>query len=621
MQFRTKTIAGVAAIEIALLGILVSSTLSTLQTSNQNELKNRIQLGGRLLAAAAKDAVIAQDLGTLQSLTESTLATGQVSAVQILDAQGTVLAQKTALAQPPAIAANYATAALPAQELIKADIPIVAGTVRYGEVKLAVSTATIDHLMVAERRWAAGIAALELLLVAIFSWLLGTYLTRKLDALREASVRIAGGDYAGQLTIHGDDELAQTMSAFNRMTETIRLSHDHLSAENKLRLQAQEKLATALRESSEHASQLQTIFTLTPDGLISFDEMHRVKYANPAALKISGMQETDLLGLSEQALTARLFGTSPTAATASGLAALRRAQPAPGVPLVLAIGNQKRSVEVDLCTSTATTVSQILHLRDVTAEVELNRAKQEFLARIAHELRTPTTIICGYSDLLQNDEWSVQLGREYAALIHRQTILLRDMINQSLELISLQAGGNESLRPASIALQPLLETVVNTMQFDSAVWPIAIENPPREPHVFADADKLRRAVQKIIANAVKYSPRGGAIEITFPRQERDGRRYAGVAVSDHGIGMTAEQIRHLGERFYRADPSGHIPGIGLGISLAKEILELSGGWLEIASTPGRRSTFILWLPAEMPAQTPAAANSLIEQMGTAAPGT
>lgn len=112
-----------------------------------------------------------------------------------------------------------------------------------------------------------------------------------------------------------------------------------------------------------------------------------------------------------------------------------------------------------------------------------------------------------------------------------------------------------------------------------------------------DHQKLQQALLNIVANAYKYSPAGGPVEIHYRLGEHHGQDCWGVAVRDHGIGMTEEQRSHVCERFYRADASGNIPGTGLGMSIVKEIVDLHQGEVEIASTPGEGSEVTLWFPA------------------------
>jgi signal transduction histidine kinase len=125
--------------------------------------------------------------------------------------------------------------------------------------------------------------------------------------------------------------------------------------------------------------------------------------------------------------------------------------------------------------------------------------------------------------------------------------------------------------------------------------------PPGTPvPVEADRQKLGQAFINVVSNAYKYSPKGGAVRVSFPsRLAEDGMPWFGVCVSDSGIGMSAEQLAHMGERFYRADKSGNIPGTGLGMSIVKEIMELMGGSMAVSSELGQGTSVTLWLPARV----------------------
>ncbi len=111
-----------------------------------------------------------------------------------------------------------------------------------------------------------------------------------------------------------------------------------------------------------------------------------------------------------------------------------------------------------------------------------------------------------------------------------------------------------------------------------------------------DAEKTLRAVTNVLSNALKYTPDGGAVTVdTLDGTLRDAPA-VGLRVTDSGIGMTPAQQARVFERFYRADPSGNIPGTGLGMSLVKEIIDLHGGRVEVESEAGRGTTVTLWLP-------------------------
>jgi signal transduction histidine kinase len=111
-----------------------------------------------------------------------------------------------------------------------------------------------------------------------------------------------------------------------------------------------------------------------------------------------------------------------------------------------------------------------------------------------------------------------------------------------------------------------------------------------------DADKFQRALGNVLSNAFKYSPGGGSVALCTLAGEVDGAPAVGVRITDQGIGMSEAQVARVFERFYRADPSGNIPGTGLGMSLVKEIMDLHGGRADVRSAPGQGTTVTLWFP-------------------------
>ena len=278
MRFRTKTIVGVALIEIALLAVLVLSALSILRDSNEAALVRRVQLGARLLVVAAKDSVISQDLATLDSLVVEAMGSGQMEYVRILDAHGTVLAQRgdaTILVRP---FHQEETIDQVRDGIFEQSQAVLAGGIRHGEVQIGVSVSSLQVLLASAQRWAAGVAALEILLVALFSWLLATYLVRQLGALRQASEHFAAGDFEHRVAVKGDDELAQTANAFNAMAQQLSQSREQLQVENsKWRdaIEAAEKAENLLREA----------VSSIPQGFTIYDEQDRLVLCNEAYLR------------------------------------------------------------------------------------------------------------------------------------------------------------------------------------------------------------------------------------------------------------------------------------------------------------------------------------------------
>jgi signal transduction histidine kinase len=266
-----------------------------------------------------------------------------------------------------------------------------------------------------------------------------------------------------------------------------------------------------------------------------------------------------------------------------------------------------RVVEVGIRLSNAQNVSQVLYFRDVTHETEVDRMKSEFLTTAAHELRTPMTSIYGFVNLLRVRKFDEERRKDILSTIAQQSELMIAIINQLLDLARIESRRGQDFLVERLTLQELVDTVVAGYQVPAGRGAPQRDGPSPALCIQGDRQKLQQALLNILANAYKYSPGGGAVEIDFVVDARgtpdDGAR-VGVRLRDHGIGMTAEQRSHVCERFYRADASGAIPGTGLGMSIVKEIVELHGGQIEIDSAPGAGTAVTLWFPAARTTSTP-----------------
>lgn len=347
-------------------------------------------------------------------------------------------------------------------------------------------------------------------------------------------------------------------------------------------------------------AQLNAIFALSPDGFVSFDASRRVKYANPAFLRMTGFTEGEISGLDEDEFSTLLARACVDSARFPGVAALLRTDQKVGADetvarrqLIELAGAGKRVLEVDIRLSEAETVSQILYFRDVTHETEVDRMKSEFLSTAAHELRTPMASIYGFSELMLAYEFSEEERREYLGAIYRQSQLMVAIINELLDLARIEARRGKDFNFEPVDLCPLLDQMAANFPVPTGrAWPeIRCDAVPCR--VRADRKKLTQAIGNVLSNAYKYSPQGGAVTI----EVLPAATGVGVRIGDHGIGMTAEQQERMCERFYRADSSGKIPGTGLGMSIVQEIVELHGGSLDVASTPGEGTQVTLWIPA------------------------
>ena len=149
-------------------------------------------------------------------------------------------------------------------------------------------------------------------------------------------------------------------------------------------------------------------------------------------------------------------------------------------------------------------------------------------------------------------------------------------------------------------MRAFVTEVVHDFKPPGGRTPSRLVLPSQDIFVRADRSKLAQALGNVLSNAYKYSPNGGEVDVVVTVRD-DGpaaqaRQYVCVTVRDRGIGMTREQLLHMGERFYRVDSSGSIPGTGLGVSIVKEIVELHGGEVLFESEPKKGSAITVWLP-------------------------
>jgi PAS domain S-box-containing protein len=224
---------------------------------------------------------------------------------------------------------------------------------------------------------------------------------------------------------------------------------------------------------------------------------------------------------------------------------------------------------------------------------ELTRTKDELVSMVSHELRTPLASVVGFAELLATRTVSDAQRKEYLGVMVQEGRRLTALINDFLDLQRIESG-SESLSRAPAVLQALIERAVAKAGADEP-RPIEVWVSEHLPLVLVDADAVDRVLGNIISNARKYSPDGGAI-VVGAGLEGD---MIEVYVQDHGLGIPREAIPMLSQRFYRIDTSDRrqIKGAGLGLSIAKRIVEAHGGTLGVRSEgPGKGSLFHFTLP-------------------------
>lgn len=360
-------------------------------------------------------------------------------------------------------------------------------------------------------------------------------------------------------------------------------------------------ISELVRRLRERGEQLTAIFELSPDGFVSFDAGRVIRYVSPTFTRLTGLKETQVLGIDEARFGALLNSIRADSSPAlPGFESMRsRGEGGDERELIELAPPLGRVLELGLRQGGSDAVAQVLYLRDVTHETEVDRMKSEFLSTAAHELRTPMTSIYGFTELMMQREMPPERQRQIIETVHRQTEQVITIVNELLDLARIESRRGKDFVIESLDLAALVQSVVSDYKPPQARTAPRLDLPPSAVMVRADRDKTVQVIFNVLSNAYKYSPQGGDVWVRSVQRVAEGLSgvvQAGIEVEDHGIGMTEAQLARVGERFYRADTSGSIPGTGLGVSIVKEVLELQGGRLEVFSEYGKGTRVRLWWP-------------------------
>lgn len=228
-----------------------------------------------------------------------------------------------------------------------------------------------------------------------------------------------------------------------------------------------------------------------------------------------------------------------------------------------------------------------------------DRAKSKFLANMAHELRTPLNAIIGFSELIKIDNIRAKEGyREYAGYIHDSGILLLDIINGILDLARIEAGKVE-LEEQLIPVDELIRSAITTIQPLSQKKLIDVDYKFWKPPVmfFVDRTKFQQVILNLLSNSVKFSEPRGCIRI---ESALDNRGDLAISIRDTGIGIPPHQVEKVLEPFEQVEDhlTRENDGTGLGLPIAKALIELHGGELVLSSELGLGTTAMLRLPRD-----------------------
>lgn len=233
--------------------------------------------------------------------------------------------------------------------------------------------------------------------------------------------------------------------------------------------------------------------------------------------------------------------------------------------------------------------------------LSLEQAKEDLIANVSHELKTPLTALRGYLELLGEG----QLGRLGPDALRAVEVCQRNLKRlaariEEMMMVARAERGISDLQMERIALGQLLNGVVETMlpRIEDKGLFCTLNAPQDTTVVFGSTEHLERVFTNLVDNAIKFTPSGGSIRISITPETRRGEPGALVQVSDTGPGIPEKELNRIFDRFYQVDPSAsrRHGGMGLGLSLVRTIVESHGGQVWAESELGRGATFLVWLP-------------------------
>lgn len=405
--------------------------------------------------------------------------------------------------------------------------------------------------------------------------LISREITRPIEEMCKQTLRIARGDFSGQVKVMGNDELGQLAGAVNNLSVRVEESQESSDAERR---------------------RLDSVLSHMSDGVLATDRRGNLTIVNNTALQflniadeeqVLGKSILDVLKIRRQFSIRHLVDEDQDQVILDNL----------NEDLILSayfspIKRESGFVSGLVC---------VLH--DVTSQQKEERERKEFVSNVSHELRTPLTSVKSYVEALSDGAINdPELAPRFLGVVSDETERMIRMINDLLSLSRMDSG-TAKLNLEYVNINELFNYILN--RFD-----MIIKNEAADPSqkkytivryftkkdlwVEIDTDKFTQVVDNIMNNAVKYSPDGGVITAHL----LETHNHVILSISDQGLGIPRKDLGHIFDRFFRVDKarSRKQGGTGLGLAISKEVVNLLGGQIWVDSVEGKGSTFYISLP-------------------------
>jgi PAS domain S-box-containing protein len=396
--------------------------------------------------------------------------------------------------------------------------------------------------------------------------------------LTEATTRVAGGDLDATVSVQSADEIGALAAGFNRMAERIR----------ELRRSDLGKLLVA-QQTTEAA--IDSLY----DPVIVTDSDGRVTRINPAGERLFGAK-ADVIGrpIEQVARDPRIAQAVTDVLRSKRAAASESAEVLPWA--VDGARRAFRTRSTPMRDADDRLVGVVTLLEDITHLSEISRLKSEFIAAASHELRTPlTSVQMGVHLLLEGSAGPLDKRQvDILEVCREDTARLERLMRQLLDLSKIESGATA---PVRVPIRPsvLVREAVGSLalQAETKGLQIGVDAPADVPEVSADRDQVERVIINLVTNATRATPPGGTITVAAAARDAD----VVFSVTDTGSGIPRDYLPRIFEPFIQV-PNAPAGGSGLGLTIARRIVEGHGGRLSVQSEPGRGSTVSFTIPIQ-----------------------
>ena len=399
--------------------------------------------------------------------------------------------------------------------------------------------------------------------VIMIGFLVARSIARPLNRLVDVTTEVTEGNLNQRTGILRNDEIGTLALSFDTMTERL-----------------EERNRQLVAQKSELAAMLNSI----ADGVIVLDNENNIVNSNPAVQKMI----TDITGDFSKASLQKLMAASATETLGEGGEPTKRYD---------MNGRVLSASSAQVKTPEGSPIGTVMVLRDITRAAEAEHLKDDFITSMSHELRTPLTIVKLYTDLLKRSaNGSLREDQvTYLEKIAKGSSELEEHIQKMISISEIQAG-TLHLKQAEISFTTFIRELANEWRSKIEAQDIffAVQLPDIPLPLSADTNRLRWAIANLLENALTYTAEKGSIQLTVKHDPEN----VYLRVTDSGFGIAHGDQPFIFERFFRAknDLNYNERGIGLGLYIAREILELHGGHITLESKVGVGSTFTCELP-------------------------